>query len=164
MDLKNDNIEQNNNGEFTLLENGESLTLSFLDKEKEKSKKSQEVSIDETSAASASAEPIAEKKEPIKISGNGSHTNEDFTLLYEKNLSNLVEGTIVKGRVILSTKDEVMIDIGAKAEGSVSADEFLEQPKVNDEVYVYIQKLEDKNGNLKLSHKIARTKLAMDNI
>jgi len=57
-----------------------------------------------------------------------------------------------------------MIDIGAKAEGSVSADEFLEQPKVNDEVYVYIQKLEDKNGNLKLSHKIARTKLAMDNI
>jgi len=80
---------------------------------------------------------------------------EDFTLLYEDSLTDLKEKTIVKGKVILVTKESVMVDVGAKSEGDIPIEEFNFIPKINDEIDVYILKLEQDNGAIKISHKRA---------
>jgi len=57
-------------------------------------------------------------------------------------------GQIVKGIVIEVRTREVLVDIGYKSEGVVSASEFedINVVKVGDEVPIYIEKLEDKDG------------------
>ena len=55
------------------------------------------------------------------------------------------------------TKREVRVDIGMKSDAIIPVSEFRYNPdlKVGDEVEVYIETLEDKNGQLRLSHKKA---------
>ena len=69
-------------------------------------------------------------------------------------------GEIVKGIVIEVRPKEVLIDIGYKSEGSVTANEFddIKAVKVGDEVNVLIEKLEDKEGMVVLSKEKAEFK------
>jgi small subunit ribosomal protein S1 len=69
-------------------------------------------------------------------------------------------GEIVKGHVIEVRPKEVLVDIGYKSEGLVSANEFLDinTVKVGDEVDVLIEKLEDKEGMVILSKEKAEFK------
>lgn len=55
------------------------------------------------------------------------------------------------------SKREVRVDIGMKSDAIIPVSEFRYNPdlKVGDEVEVYIETLEDKNGQLRLSHKKA---------
>jgi small subunit ribosomal protein S1 len=64
----------------------------------------------------------------------------------------------VKGSVVDITKKEVIININYKSEGVVSASElrYNSDLKVGDVVDVYVETLEDKNGQLSISHKTAR--------
>jgi small subunit ribosomal protein S1 len=75
--------------------------------------------------------------------------------LYEETFRNLEEGTITEGRVVALTKDKVVVDIGYKSEGMISADQFsqdeLQNLKIGDRVQVYIEECEDADGNLVLS-------------
>jgi len=75
-------------------------------------------------------------------------------------------GEIVKGRVIEVRPKEVLVDIGYKSEGVVPLSEFLEPSavKVGDEIDVLIEKLEDKEGNVVLSHEKAEFKKNWDRI
>jgi len=69
-------------------------------------------------------------------------------------------GEIVKGHVIEIRPKEVLVDIGYKSEGLVSANEFLDinTVKVGDEVDVLIEKLEDKEGMVVVSKEKAEFK------
>jgi len=69
-------------------------------------------------------------------------------------------GEIVKGKVIEVRPKEVMVDIGYKSEGVISANEFEDIHAVNvgDEVSVLIEKLEDKEGMVVLSKEKAEFK------
>src|SRR6185503_8954109 len=69
-------------------------------------------------------------------------------------------GSIVKGNVIEVRPKEVLVDIGYKSEGLVSANEFLDinVVKVGDEVDVLIEKLEDKEGMVVVSKEKAEFK------
>lgn len=61
------------------------------------------------------------------------------------------------GTVKSISKREVRVDIGMKSDAIIPVSEFRYNPdlKVGDEVEVYIETLEDKNGQLRLSHKKA---------
>ncbi len=69
-------------------------------------------------------------------------------------------GSIVKGVIIEVRPKEVLVDIGYKSEGVISANEFedIKIVKVGDEIDVLIEKLEDKEGMVVLSKEKAEFK------
>jgi small subunit ribosomal protein S1 len=72
----------------------------------------------------------------------------------------LIEGSVLRGLVANVTSDFVMIDVGLKSEGLVAVKEFTgagEQiPAIGDEVDVYVDRYEDRNGQVVLSREKAR--------
>lgn len=77
--------------------------------------------------------------------------------LYEKTFNVIKENEIVKGKVVAVSGNDVLIDIGFKSDGRISIDEFPdpENIKIGDEVEIYVEKIEDKEGQLVLSRKRA---------
>ncbi|PEN15110.1 30S ribosomal protein S1 [Longibacter salinarum] len=61
------------------------------------------------------------------------------------------EEDIVEGRVLKVSDDDVLIDIGYKSDGIISADEFSRELKPGDTVEVYLERKEDRDGQLVLS-------------
>ena len=91
------------------------------------------------------------------------NNNEKFSELLEESFSNInsIEGSVVSGKVITVEKDVITVDIGLKSEGRISKREFghdgeSSKIKEGDEVEVYIERLEDINGQLLLSREKAR--------
>jgi small subunit ribosomal protein S1 len=69
-------------------------------------------------------------------------------------------GEIVKGTIIEVRPKEVLVDIGYKSEGVIPTNEFLDANalKIGDEIDVLIEKLENKDGTVELSHEKAEFK------
>lgn len=87
----------------------------------------------------------------------GSKSREELTKTYDESLNTVKENEVVTGRVKAITKRDVLVDIGMKSDASIPISEFRYNPdlKESDEVEVFIETLEDKNGQLRLSHKKA---------
>ncbi len=85
---------------------------------------------------------------------------------YEATLTSINEKEVVNGTVVAITKKEVVINVGYKSEGIISLSEFRYNPdlKIGDVVPVYVESQEDKNGQLIISHKTARTYSAWANV
>ena len=75
--------------------------------------------------------------------------------MYEGTMAAIVEGEIVKSKVLRVTENAVILDVGFKSEGSVPLDEFKERPKEGEEVEVFLEHLEDQDGAVVLSKKKA---------
>jgi small subunit ribosomal protein S1 len=73
--------------------------------------------------------------------------------LYERTIQAIKEGEIVQGKVLAATKDEVIVDVGFKSEGVISRSEFPHDAEINagDPVEVFLEAVEDQNGQLVLS-------------
>ncbi|MDY6248769.1 MAG: 30S ribosomal protein S1, partial [Prevotella sp.] len=73
---------------------------------------------------------------------------------------------VVDGTVTHIDKKEVIVNIGYKSDGIISASEFRYNPdlKVGDKVEVYVETAEDKKGQLVLSHKKARLSKSWDRV
>jgi len=86
--------------------------------------------------------------------------------LYEESLTLIKEKEVVEGTVISLGKKEVVVNIGYKSEGVIGASEFRYNPelKAGDKVPVFIEKQEDANGQLVVSHKTARIYHAWDKV
>jgi len=69
-------------------------------------------------------------------------------------------GNIVKGTIIELRPKEVLVDIGYKSEGVIPTNEFVDTSalKVGDVIDVLIEKLENKDGTVELSHEKAEFK------
>jgi small subunit ribosomal protein S1 len=82
---------------------------------------------------------------------------EQMLALYEGTLQSIVEGEIVKSKVLRVTDTHVILDVGLKSEGAVSIDEFKEPTKLQagDEIEVFLERLEDQDGAVVLSKKKA---------
>lgn len=89
---------------------------------------------------------------------------ENIEAQYDKTLSKVVENDVVEGVVTSINKREVIVNIGYKSEGVISAPEFRYNPdlKVGDKVDVYVESAEDRKGQLILSHKKARALKSWD--
>lgn len=87
----------------------------------------------------------------------GSKNRQELTNTYDESLKTAKENEVVTGTVKSISKREVRVDIGMKSDAIIPVSEFRYNPdlKVGDEVEVYIETLEDKNGQLRLSHKKA---------
>ncbi len=88
---------------------------------------------------------------------------ESFADLFAKHVESedKLEGNVVKGKIISIENDMVIIDVGYKAEGRIHIREFLskdndKKPNLGDEVDVYLEKVENKNGEAVLSREKAR--------
>src|ERR1039457_4044686 len=70
------------------------------------------------------------------------------------------QGEIVKGKIIEVRPKEVLVDIGYKSEGVIPTNEFADANalKVGGEIDVLIEKLENKDGTVELSHEKAEFK------
>ncbi len=90
--------------------------------------------------------------------GVDSSSKEDTLAKYEQTLSKITENEVVEGVVTSINKREVVVNIGAKSEGVISAPEFRYNPdlKVGDKVEVLVESAEDRKGQLVISHKKAR--------
>lgn len=80
-----------------------------------------------------------------------------FAKLSESTVQNIKEDELVRGRIILLTKDEVHVDIGFKSVGIIARNELINSDtfSIGDEIDVYIEKIEDSTGKLILSRKRA---------
>jgi small subunit ribosomal protein S1 len=99
----------------------------------------------------------------------GGYSTEDrtrFDSIYENTLSTIAEKEVVDGTVVSVNKKEVVVNIGYKSEGVIPVTEFRYNPdlKPGDVVPVYVELQEDKNGQLKVSHKTARVFSAWGNV
>jgi small subunit ribosomal protein S1 len=78
--------------------------------------------------------------------------------IYAKTLNEITEKEVVKGTIVGINDRDIILNIGFKSDGLVSATEFRDMPelKVGDEVEVFIEKQEDANGQLILSRRKAK--------
>ena len=113
-----------------------------------------------TAVESGDAEQQAVPEAVIAFSDE--ETLDDATLLQliDQSLQELVEGEVVKGRVLEVSRDEVVVDIGYKSEGIMRSAEFADKDgKVSivpgDEVEVLLERCEDKEGNVVVSREKA---------
>jgi small subunit ribosomal protein S1 len=84
----------------------------------------------------------------------------------KQSATRFAQGEIVKGKIIEVRPKEVLVDIGYKSEGIISGVEFpdMKAMKVGDEIDVLIEKLENKEGTVELSHEKAEFKKNWDKI
>lgn len=86
--------------------------------------------------------------------------------IYDKTLTTIKENEVVLGKVMSISKREVLVNIGYKSAGIISANEFNynKDLKVGDEVEVLVESKEDRFGQLQLSHRKARAARAWEKI
>ncbi len=75
-------------------------------------------------------------------------------------------GSVVKGTIVKITPDFVMVDVGLKSEGRIPLREFGQNPELNvgDVVEVYVDRYEDRDGNVVLSREKARREEAWQDL
>ena len=86
--------------------------------------------------------------------------------IYANTLTEITEKEVVKGTIVGINDRDVILNIGFKSDGLISATEFRDMPdlKIGDEVEVFIEKQEDQNGQLLLSRRKAKIVKAWEHI
>ncbi|MBK9331914.1 MAG: S1 RNA-binding domain-containing protein [Ignavibacteria bacterium] len=86
--------------------------------------------------------------------------------LYEKTFNVIKENELVKGRIVAINGEDVLIDIGSKSDGRVSINDFSDPDEIaiGKDVEVFLEKIEDKEGQLVLSKKKADSMKMWDRI
>jgi small subunit ribosomal protein S1 len=86
--------------------------------------------------------------------------------IYANTLTEITEKEVVKGTIVGINDRDVILNIGFKSDGLISATEFRDIPdlKIGDEVEVFIEKQEDVNGQLILSRRKAKIVKAWEHI
>ncbi|MCH2451130.1 MAG: 30S ribosomal protein S1 [Gracilimonas sp.] len=139
----------------------------------------EETTAEETAAAEAKETAAEERKETLTHVYSGDVEGEVFKMedlqrpsdeytddeynemvgMYEDTLNEIEEKEIVQGRVVSVDEKYVVVDIGFKSEGIIQVNEFsneaLEEMEVGDEIEVFLDRVEDKEGQLILSRRKA---------
>lgn len=81
-------------------------------------------------------------------------------LLEDASFENLKEGSIIEGTIIEIRQNEVVVDIGAKSEGNIVGHEFVDlgDLEIGQAIEVFLEKIEDKEGNPVISFDKAEQK------
>ncbi|HLW39690.1 MAG TPA: 30S ribosomal protein S1 [Brumimicrobium sp.] len=90
----------------------------------------------------------------------------EYADTYEATLTSINEKEIIQGTVVAITDREVVVNIGYKSEGVIPINEFRYKKDlaIGDEIVVYVEAQEDRNGQLQVSHKTARVYHAWDRV
>ena len=100
---------------------------------------------------------------------NDGHTPAEIAEMneiYDGTLNSIQEKEVIDGLVIMLTQKEVVVNVNYKSEGVIAINEFRYNPDlaVGDTVEVFVEQLEDKYGQLVLSHRTARTHRAWQRV
>jgi small subunit ribosomal protein S1 len=107
------------------------------------------------------------------MASTANPTRDDFEALLNEQLGGSAdggfEGRVVKGTVTAVENGLVVIDVGLKSEGRIDIKEFQRAddevaPKVGDEVEVYVDRVENSEGEAMLSRDRARREAAWDKL
>ena len=92
-------------------------------------------------------------KEDLDSSLEQTEVSKDIQDQYLGSISEISENQVLTGRVIGMNDKDILIDIGFKSEGLIDRSEFPQNalPQIGDQIEVYLEYLEDRNGNLVLS-------------
>ncbi len=98
-------------------------------------------------------------KASMKIADNSDSM--EFAALLGESMNSKFEGNVVKGKIIEVQEDAVIIDVGLKSEGRVALREFTlpgqeAEIRVGDIVEVYVDRMENREGETVLSREKAR--------
>ncbi len=113
------------------------------------------------------------KKMELKREEEISLKKEDFQISFEdylqKDLADLEEGSIVKGRVVKIRDEDVVVDVNFKSEGQIPIEEFLNHDgklliNEGDEIEVFVVKKNDDEGEIVLSFDKARKARILDEL
>ncbi len=104
--------------------------------------------------------------EKLESSDYNETEREDLEKEYLPTLSKVEDKKVLDGTVVRITDREVIVDINFKSDGVIGRTEFRYNPdlKAGDTVEVLIEKQEDKNGQLILSHRRARVLRAWEKV
>ena len=95
-----------------------------------------------------------DKTELGDLTANEEASYQEMETYFNQSLGRFKASQIIMGKVIAISKGLVTVDVGFKSEGMVSLSEFPESGKnlqVEDEVEVFMEKVEDNDGNVVLS-------------
>jgi small subunit ribosomal protein S1 len=100
---------------------------------------------------------VPEKKNNLDERDYTDAEFQELSKLYENTMTSISQGEIVKGRIVHIGDSYVAVDIGFKSEGAVPVSEFpnLKELKIGEEVEVFLESVENKDGQLILSRKRA---------
>lgn len=93
-----------------------------------------------------------------------SAQHNDLVNLYSNSLKALSQNELISGYVVSISDREVVVNVGFKSDGIISRNEFKDLPdlKVGDKVEVYLENVEDQDGQLIISRKRAIQEKAWD--
>jgi small subunit ribosomal protein S1 len=96
---------------------------------------------------------ILPMKELEREEGYTPEEYEEMAKMYDSTMHDIREGELVTGKVIAVTKEDVIVDVGFKSEGVIPIYEFGDTPnvQVGDQVEVFLEAVEDQDGQLVLS-------------
>jgi 4-hydroxy-3-methylbut-2-enyl diphosphate reductase len=111
----------------------------------------EEIAIEET--------PAVDVEVVVETVNNDDDANFDFAAEIEESLKTIRRGTEVEGEVIHVAEDEVIINIGYKADGIIKKNDFTwksdevlsELVELGDKVWCIVTDLNEGSGNVKLS-------------
>ncbi len=90
-----------------------------------------------------------------------------YDTVYDNTFKQINDGEMIQATVESLTKTDAVVNIGFKSDGLISLNEFRDIPggvKVGDVIEVMVVEKEDREGNLHLSRKNARTTRAWERI
>ena len=162
-------VNENNIVEVTdTLEDG--VQHNSIDKGKEEMS-SDKVKLKEKSESDVTQEVDTKSEkfnweEAVKDDIYSANERKDFEKKYVSTLTEIIDKQVLDGTVVTITDREVVVDINFKSDGVISFNEFKYNPelKVGDLVEVLVEKQEDKNGQLVLSHRRARVLRAWEKV
>jgi small subunit ribosomal protein S1 len=98
-------------------------------------------------------------------------TMESFEALLEESLSvdSGLEGQVLRGTIVSVDGDFALVDVGLKSEGRVNLKEFSRageeaELRAGDEVEVFVERYEDRDGQIVLSRDKARREEAWNEL
>jgi small subunit ribosomal protein S1 len=109
-----------------------------------------------------------ERNAPLMSEPALAAASEDFAALLEESFhgNDGLEGSVLKGTVLRVDGDYALVDVGLKSEGRVPLREFgrgnEDAPQPGEDVDVYVERYEDKDGMILLSRDKARREEAWD--
>jgi len=82
---------------------------------------------------------------------------DELMRLYDQTMADFAEGEVVRGKVLAVGDKEVAVDIGFKSEGVIPIEEFTnpEEIEIGDDIEVFLDVVEDQEGQLVLSKRKA---------
>lgn len=127
--------------------------------------KPSEVEVHEAALASAH-DDFDWEVDKRNVTSYNPEERKKYDEVYDKTFKQINDNEMVTGTVVAMTKTDVVINIGFKSDGLISLNEFRDNPglKAGDEVEVMVVEKEDRDGNLHLSRKQARTTRAWEKI